>query len=68
MCRSVVHLVEHGALGDIDGDAGAGVSVRRRGRVWREVNQEADGRLSGAVGQLVVEDELDIGTRTATCW
>lgn len=43
MRRSVIHLVEHGALGDEDGDAGAGMGVRRRGRVWREVNQEADG-------------------------
>lgn len=40
--RSVVHLVDHGALCDEDGDAGAGMGVRRRRRVWREVDQETD--------------------------
>lgn len=63
--RTIVHLVEHGALDDEDGDGRAAVRVGRRRGVGREVDEEADGRLAGRVGQLVLEDGGDGWERTA---
>lgn len=63
--RAIVHLVEHGALDDEDGDGRAAVRVRGRRRVGGEVDEEADGRLAGRVGQLVLEDGGDDWERTA---
>lgn len=66
--RPVVHLVEHRALDDVDGDGGTAVGVRRRRGIRREVDEEADGHLSGRVGQLVLEDGGDVGEGTAIWW
>lgn len=63
--RALVHLVEQRAFEDVRADRGAGVAMRRGSGVGNKIDEEADARLAGAVGQAMLVDEGGLGEGAA---
>ena len=62
----IVHLAEQATLENIGRHRGARMAVRRRGPVWREMDQQCYGTLSWHVGQLVMVERLKRRQRATT--